>query len=105
MLNDLIFSFHSMQSGDYALGLVQPSKYAVFGPYTDMCITAPHSCQEGFTIGLWIHRGNLCDNSASTMFSTRSLAGGTGAKEGLEIRCDTGAPSDNDFNIHLKVCT
>ena len=95
------FNYITFQGGAHSLGLDKTAaSYAVFGPYPDLCITAPHTCAEGFTIGLWIRRANECDKAASTIFSTRSLTGSTGAKEGITIRCDT---NPSKLNIHLKV--
>ncbi len=47
------------------------------------------------------YRSSSCTTSTNTIFSTRGSAAGTGAKEGIEIRChDT---VDNKLHVHLKV--
>ncbi len=76
------------------------SEYAVFGPYPNICITAPHTCTEGFTIGLWIKRMVECNLYGSTIFSTHGL--GPPTKEGIDLRCDTNTGS-NKMHVLLTV--
>ncbi len=48
------------------------------------------------------YRSSSCMTSTNTIFSTRGSAAGTGAKEGIEIRCHDHT-GHNKLHVHLKV--
>ncbi len=85
-----------LQEGLYSLYL-SGSTYATFGPFPDQCITAPHSCTLGFSIGLWIKKMSACASNYVGIVTTQILA--PSQTEGMWIRC-CDAVTDIEYRVH-----
>ena len=80
-----------LQEGFYSLDLMGndvAQNYALFGPYNNLCITAPSSCSTGFTFAMWIKKDkSKCSNSSHGIMSTRAKIPSN--TEGIWLRCSS----------------
>ncbi len=82
----------SIQEGFSSLYFSGSTQYATFGPFLDLCITAPSTCTLGFTFGLWIKKGASCTSAFAAIATTCSRNNPT-ESEGIWIRCEPDANS------------
>ncbi len=59
--------------------------HASFGPYTDQCVTAPSTCNAGFTFAMWLKKSHSCNSESYSIVST--LVQNPDPAEGIVIRC------------------
>ncbi len=59
--------------------------YASFGPYPDQCVTAPSTCNTGFSFAMWLKKSHSCNSESYAIVST--LVQNPDPAEGIVIRC------------------
>ena len=69
--------------------------YAIFGPFSDMCMVSSSACTDGFSITLWLQILSGCDGY---ILSTRDST----AHDGIQIRCTTSG-GFADLDLEVKV--
>ncbi len=74
------------------------TQYATFGPFPDLCITAPSTCTLGYTFGLWIMKPADCASTYVAIATTRVHPGSNPQSEGIWIRCQ-----DDANNIEYRM--
>ncbi len=61
------------------------SMHASVGPYPEQCITAPSTCESGFTFAMWLKKSRSCISPLKGIVST--LVQNQNPTEGILIKC------------------
>ncbi len=77
---------------------ISGSTDATFGPYPDLCITAPSTCTLGFTYAAWIKKPTACANTYVGIVTTMSRY--SNKAEGFRIRCRA-TVTDIEFRVYM----